>query len=422
MKNWKIAALNLVLLFIASANVYCQSITIGERFQLDSEVLRESREYLVHLPGSYYHSEKTNYPVVYLLDGEYNFNYVAGLLDQMSSISGQIPEMILVGISDKGTNRYRDNMTSEMEDDLFNEKSGNANSFMLFLENELKVAVSEKFRTLPYEILIGHSMGGLFTINCLLRKPDFFDAYLAISPSLWVNDNIIENKADSLLNIDPALNKFAYITLADEHRMGVYSFIDILENTAPEGLDWHFKKYENENHNSVGLVSIRDGLLSLFEYYEIERTKLSSFDSFAEISEIYQAYSLNLGGEITFPEIVIGNLIGTYTSDGKQDQIDLMESELIEHFPASLVSFYNIKALYALAAGEGQVAKDIYSNQLKENPNSYKLHQGLAKVQAAMGEATEAKETMDKAIELASKQKTAQWMMNILIAERVDMK
>ena len=401
----------------AYANVFTQVVSIGERYNLESNVLEENREYLVHLPSSYYHSTQTKYPVVYLLDGDYNFGYVAGLLDQMSSISGQIPEMILIGITDKGTQKYQSYMTPTMNDDLFNPKSGKSDSFSRFIESELQPLVDKEYRTLPYEILIGHSAGGMFAINCLLENPDYFDAYLAISPSLWVNDKMIESKADSLLRGNLKLDKFLYITLADETKMGVYSFVDIVDYASPPGLNWKFKKYENENHNSVGLVSIRDGLRFLFKDYEIDREKFTSLESFSEARQHFEKYQDLLGGEIIFPEILIGNMMSAYTREGNKEQIDLMEEEIEIYFPASLETYLNIKALYQLAAGEKELALETYQNKLESYPNSYRFHQGMAKVYAAQGKSKQATNMMEKALSLAKEQKTAQWMLNILLAE-----
>lgn len=414
--------INLSIFFLISLSLSAQDICIAERHSIESSVLNETREYLVHLPESYHQSDASSYPVLYLLDGDYNFRYVAGLLDQMSSISGQIPEMILVGIADKGSNSYQYNMKPVIELDPTNPQGGNATAFALFLKNELRAEIDKKYRTLPYNILTGHSIGGLFTINTLLKTPSFFEAYLAISPALWINNKLLITEADSIMKSYLALDKQLYITLADETQMGVYDFVDVLDYNSPPKFDYKFKQYENENHNSVGVVSIRDGLRYFFQGWEINRDKFKSFSSFADVSSHYQSYKEKVGGELLIPEVVIGNIMSAYTREMKMDEINLMEAEITTHFPASLANYQNIKGLYQMAAGEHDMALKTFEDAIKTNPNSYKLHQGLSKVYLGKQESNKAKELMEEAIELAKEQKTAQWMMNILLEEleRID--
>lgn len=410
----------IVLVFTLSATA--QDVSIGERYSLESKTLNETREYLIHLPESYHHNPNISYPVLYLLDGDYNFRYVAGLLDQMSSISGQIPEMILVGIADKGTNKYRYNMRPVLELDPMNPKSGNATAFALFLKNELKAEIEKKFRTLPYSILTGHSVGGLFTVNTLLKSPSFFEAYIAISPALWINDKLIVQEADSILKSSLEMDKELYISLADETQMGVYDFVDVLDFHSPPKFKFKFEQYPKESHNSVGMVSIKDGLRYFFQDWEINREKFKTFENFKDVSMHYQKYQNKLGGETLIPELVIGNMMSAYTRENKMDEIAVMETEIADYFPSSLTSFYNVKALYQLAAEEMEMAQKTYEDNLKKYPESYKLNQGLSKVYLAQGKNEESKTYMQKAIDLAKKQNVSQWMLNILMAEQAGIK
>jgi len=52
---------------------------LNQRLQVPSEVLDRSHELLVYTPPSYDYDQGQRYPVLYLMDGEYNFNYVTGL-------------------------------------------------------------------------------------------------------------------------------------------------------------------------------------------------------------------------------------------------------------------------------------------------------------------------------------------------------
>lgn len=56
-----------------------QNITIGFRDTVFSKTLNQDRELSIYLPSSYHSSPNQKYPALYILDGDYNFQYVAGL-------------------------------------------------------------------------------------------------------------------------------------------------------------------------------------------------------------------------------------------------------------------------------------------------------------------------------------------------------
>lgn len=42
-----------------------------------------------------------------------------------------------------------------------------------------------------HSVLVGHSLGGLFTLYALVERPALFDGYFAFSPCVWVGDQAI---------------------------------------------------------------------------------------------------------------------------------------------------------------------------------------------------------------------------------------
>ncbi len=85
-------------------------VTIGSVDSIYSQILKEQRNFWVHLPASARDGlhPKKKFPVVYLLDGDKNFTWVVGMIDLLSSVNGNsfFPEMIVVGILN--TARTRD--------------------------------------------------------------------------------------------------------------------------------------------------------------------------------------------------------------------------------------------------------------------------------------------------------------------------
>jgi len=85
-----------------------------ERNTIYSQHLEEDRSYQIYLPPSYYYSDKGTYPVIYLIDGDYNFYYQTAIIESLATVGEKIPEVIVVGISDKGNAGYRLNCTAPL--------------------------------------------------------------------------------------------------------------------------------------------------------------------------------------------------------------------------------------------------------------------------------------------------------------------
>jgi len=116
----------------------------------------------------------TNYPVVYLLDGETYFHSITGLIKFLNyeNNNSLYPEMIVVGVIN--TDRTRD-LTPTRDIELASDStSGDGAKFISFIEGELIPYIDENYPTTNYRTLIGYSLGGLSTIQVLLNKPNIF--------------------------------------------------------------------------------------------------------------------------------------------------------------------------------------------------------------------------------------------------------
>lgn len=183
-----------VVLILNSKIFHAQELTedkdfvIGRTLRFRSEVLNEEREINVYLPLYYAEDSSKTYPVIYLLDGsaDEDFIHISGLV-QFASFSwiNLIPESIVVGISN--VNRERDFTYPSENGNEFKEIPGGGHSakFIEFLETELKPLVSKQFRTDRKSTLIGQSLGGLLASEILIRHTNLFDNYIIVSPSLW---------------------------------------------------------------------------------------------------------------------------------------------------------------------------------------------------------------------------------------------
>jgi predicted alpha/beta superfamily hydrolase len=411
---------SLIFLFATFTTIFSQTashaVISAERHTFTSQILEEERSFQVYLPPSYFNSEEGNFPVIYLMDGDYNFYYDTGLIEFLSSVADKIPEMIVIGISDKGSTKYRDycrpNHTSS--------NGGNANKFMDFLEKELKPMVQKKYRISEQDILIGHSMGGLFVSNYFLERPEDFNHFIAIDPSLWWNDYALAEKADSIFDKRKLLKSNLFISLASTQGMGIRNFVGMLDKHYPYSTKWNFKHYENENHGSLHQIAIQDALLSLFKDWAISRTKFYRFKSAQDLMDHYKQFNKKFSTNFTLPAYNFASMMNYYYRKNLTADIELLEKEIIQHFPNSLDEFYIALAGYQLGAKKYDEAEKTYEKCLSKRPKSFRSLDGLSKIYLARKEHEKAKTTSQRAIEMAKSQQVRQWRLNELQANLED--
>jgi predicted alpha/beta superfamily hydrolase len=167
---------------------------LGETVQIQSGELGEARTLNIYLPPGYGQDSTRKYPVIYLLDGsaDEDFIHIVGLV-QFATFPwiNMIPESIVVGIAN--VDRKRDfTFPSQNAEDLKNTPtSGGSERFIRFVEQELQPFIDRNYRTDSLRILIGQSLGGLVGTEILFKKPDLFSHYVLVSPSLWWNDEML---------------------------------------------------------------------------------------------------------------------------------------------------------------------------------------------------------------------------------------
>ena len=159
----------------------------SEKIKFYSESLGMDRVISLSKPHSY--DSNKRYPVIYVLDGDYLFNFTTGQV-QINSYWDKYPESIIVGVSHLG-NRNELNVSSE------------DNSFLQFFTDDLIKYINHNYSTCGYNILISHSFSGRFSNQVLLYRPDLFDAFVNVSPSIQNEllldvDSVIGNSTKNL--------------------------------------------------------------------------------------------------------------------------------------------------------------------------------------------------------------------------------
>jgi uncharacterized protein len=376
-------------IFLAAINIAAnaqneESIIVGKKTTIFSNILKENRKIWIYNPSQTAINSIADkrYPVVYVLDGEAHFLSTVGIIQQLSQANGNtiLPEMIVVGI--ENTNRLRDLTPSLVTSD----NNAKVNPFVNFLETELIPYVDKNYNTAPYRILVGHSLGGLTAIDILTNSPKLFNAYIAIDPSMWYdNEKFLNNTIAQIPNknlqgtrlfIGTANTMPAGMTLANlekdksaetQHIRSIFKLDNLIKGHSNTGLKYLLKYYENESHVSVPLISEYDGLRFIFDYYLINITERDLKDSTSSIATKYKQHYNTISNEMGYknaaPEAFI-NYLGYDAMLKKQySRAEALFQLNIENYPNSN-NVYDSYADYLIAKHDSINAITYYKKAL----------------------------------------------------------
>jgi len=248
-----------------SSSSAASPLTLGETFQLPSEILAERRAINVYLPPSCSEAA-ARCPVLYMPDGgmDEDFLHILGSLDV--SIRNQIIRpIILVGIPN--TERRRDLVgpTTVPEEQKAAPHAGGAQRFRQFLRDELKPAIAARYRVSSESAIVGESLAGLFVLETLLVEPDLFDTYIAVDPSGWWNHQAVVRSAAARFAAWSAGPRTLYLAVAAENATyaGADVLLDALRTAKPHGLTVRYEALP-EHHNTIFAVAALQAFRTVF--------------------------------------------------------------------------------------------------------------------------------------------------------------
>jgi predicted alpha/beta superfamily hydrolase len=192
---------------------------LGVTREMQSVELAEKRILNIYLPEGYEKDAAAKYPVIYLLDGsaDEDFIHVVGLV-QFNNFSwiNRVPKSIVVGIANVDRRRDFTFPTSVAEEKTKFPTTGHSDKFIRFIEKELQPFIEKQYRINNSKMIIGQSLGGLLATEILFKNPALFDKYVIISPSLWWDNGSLLNQNPLLLQKDFAQKTDVYIGVGKE--------------------------------------------------------------------------------------------------------------------------------------------------------------------------------------------------------------
>ncbi len=262
-----VTAFLLVSLPIQAENI--ASVSLGDELTIKSKVLNEERTIVIHKPQGY---DVTNdhYPVIYLLDGDHNLLYTAGITDYLQK-NQLMPKVIVVAINN--IDRVRDFTPTPSKELYGMPQMGGADKFLSFIAGELKPLINKQYRTAPYSILAGHSYGGILSIYSQQVRPSLFNAHIAISPSIFYDERALIKSAEVFYKNDRTPPHFLYMTAANEYPEFVNSikaYAEVLKLYAPDTMQWKLTNLPEETHLSSLHHGTFEGLKLLYKNWFIK--------------------------------------------------------------------------------------------------------------------------------------------------------
>jgi len=382
MKLMKIKNVLLILSTIISTSVYSadtklapikgEEITYdaGYRYSLNSNVLSEQRELLIHLPAGYDESDK-KYPVIYLLDGNGHFRHATTSITYLQS-NNLMPEAIIIGITNQPGKRNRD-------------LGEGSNKFWSYIQSEVVSVVEKKYRTSGHKTIFGHSMAGAFVMEGLLNDHIWFDSYIAASPGMEME--LFDKYAEYFSNKNKQLNNIQdqsfFFSMADipaegKENVDIATKLDLLlKRIAPDKLNWGYRFFPQQVHMTTPSLTFYEGITQTFFDYQApaisNHQEYTKFGGMKGIEQYYQKLATKYQIKPGIPEQTFRRLGNVLFDDGHKDEaIEILVTNTQKH-PESMRAFIFLARLYE------------QNEQPKKSLTSFKKALVLAKQQSSRG-------------------------------------
>ena len=229
--------------------------------ELSSELTGKRHQLSIALPPSFEKEPSRRYPVLFLLDGQWDFPLVAALSGGLR-FDEALPELLIVGLSWAGESpnydalRADDYLPTRAKGRDGVEKGGGAARFLSFLRQGIIPFVEREYRAdSEHRILAGTSNGGLFTLYTLFEQPESFWGYIAVSPNVGWDDRAIFAKEKAFRAGHPTLERRLWLSSGSaewpDYLARELAFFAQLDASRYQGLALEIYSVPGERHAGV---------------------------------------------------------------------------------------------------------------------------------------------------------------------------
>ncbi len=338
---------------------------------ISSQKLGETREIKIQLPRNYNENPEKRYPVMVVLDGDYLFEPMAGMVDYYSYWD-DMPEMIVVGINQDG---IRTDDTAFAENTFLPIDKGA--KFFEFIGMELLANIDQKYRTANFRIIAGHDFTSNF-INYYLLKPNpIFQGYINLSPDLAPE---MASRITNALNTSET-KKWFYLATGSEDipslKESILGLDNQLKSIENKKVTYKFDNFQDATHYSLVGKAIPSAIESIFQIYrpisrkDYNETLLqTSVSPSAYLTEKYNSISELYGIE---KQISINDFMAVYNAIEKTrnwEEYKPLYKLAYEHYPGTMLGTF-FEARHEEETGNPKRAMRVYQNAYGQQPITF---------------------------------------------------
>lgn len=243
----------------------------GSQVRSFTSSIVKGQEYTLHimLPGGYAASSK-KYPVLYLQDSQWDFPLLTSLYGQQY-FDGFIPAMIIVGVTWGGAKPNPDSLRARdytPTKEARAPQSGGAQQYLSALKNEVLPFIEANYKADKNDrVLMGCSLGGLFTLYALFTEPGLFQRYIAATPAIGWDNEVIYQYEKKYFESKPVANARVFICEGGVERgVPAYEkFVKHLTGRNYKNLQIQSKILENTGHSGTKGEGYARGLQYVFQ-------------------------------------------------------------------------------------------------------------------------------------------------------------
>jgi predicted alpha/beta superfamily hydrolase len=282
------ALLPILMLWIGSFSSQAQSPRVPHVFNdvsvhgFESSSGRQLDVY-VSRPVGYDSQREEGYPVLYVMDGFFHFQFVHWL-QTLLQVEDGFPPFIVVGI-DNQVSAYSgwvqgrrfiltpsndpEYEVAEGENLGLQVTTGGGPIILDIIADEIAPWIEENNNTSQERWLSGHSLGGLFVANALFTRNDAFSAFLIGSPSLWWDDEFIFSLESRFAETNDDLRATVFLSAGQRDVMEILpqmrELAGKLNARKYPSLNLKTMVFENESHSTSVPPFFSQGLRFIFE-------------------------------------------------------------------------------------------------------------------------------------------------------------
>ena len=389
-----LGAFVLLALFASSAVAQYGAPT---RLTIKSKVLGEDRAILVRTPAAY-DTNKQTYPVLYMTDGDAHIAHTSSTTEFLAR-NGRMSEMIVVGIPN--TDRTRDlsptkpTQTGATGAPQF-PTAGGADNFLKFIETELMPEIEKNYRVSPYRVLAGHSLGGMFAVYTMISKPDLFNAYVAVSPALQWDNQIVVKRAEDFFKQRKEYNALLFMSLGNEPGLedGFHQLKQILAKNQAKGFEWEALELPDEDHGSVVLRSHYAALRKIYDGWQMPRDPMTGAvtGGLKAVDDHYSKMSAKFKYKLDPPEALINQVGYQHLFANENDEAIRVLKIQVERYPNSANPYDSLGEAYE-KIGRLDLATPLYEKaqalgKQNNDPNAATFATNYARASEKLKQAT----------------------------------